>query len=167
MLTGYSCSSVKQQLSSCWDGWPFGHNRHGPRLGPHLTKCHMGRGIPPYQVVSRSIQPFGHNRHWPKVGAAVPLSVEGAGSPSNTMSLGRGLLPYHVASWSIQLFGHNRHGPKSAGAGCCAPFWGLDSNLTQCGLASWSIQPFGHNTPTLQTDRQAGQSVRTDNSPIA
>jgi len=33
-----------QELSSCWDGRPFGHNRHGPKvrrgccggLGPHL-----------------------------------------------------------------------------------------------------------------------------------
>jgi len=22
-----------QELSSCWDGWPFGHNRHGRKLG--------------------------------------------------------------------------------------------------------------------------------------
>jgi len=34
----------KQELSSCWDGRPFSHNRHGPKvgrgwcgdLGPHL-----------------------------------------------------------------------------------------------------------------------------------
>jgi len=26
-----------------------------------LTQCHLGRGLPPYQVVSWSIQPFGHN----------------------------------------------------------------------------------------------------------
>jgi len=33
-----------------------------PRKGelvPHLTQCHMGRGIPPYQVLSWSIQLFG------------------------------------------------------------------------------------------------------------
>jgi len=40
----------KQELSSCWDGRPFSHNRHGPKsggaavplsvgeLGPHLTQ---------------------------------------------------------------------------------------------------------------------------------
>ena len=48
---------------------PFGHNRHAPKiggavafsgqLGPHLTQC--GRGLPPCQVSSLSIQPFGHN----------------------------------------------------------------------------------------------------------
>jgi len=30
-------------------------------LGPHLAQCHLGQGLPPYQVVSWSIQPFGHN----------------------------------------------------------------------------------------------------------
>jgi len=29
-------------------------------LGPHLTQYRLGRGIPPYQVVSWSIRPFGH-----------------------------------------------------------------------------------------------------------
>jgi len=33
----------------------------GDELGPHLTQCCLGRGPPPYQVVSWSIQPFGHN----------------------------------------------------------------------------------------------------------
>ena len=64
---------VLQELSSCWDGRPFDHNRHGTKsggpavslsvgeLGPHLTQCRLGRGLPPYQVASWSIQPFGHN----------------------------------------------------------------------------------------------------------
>jgi len=30
-------------------------------LGPNLTQCVLDRGLPPYQVVSWSIQPFGHN----------------------------------------------------------------------------------------------------------
>jgi len=30
-------------------------------LGPHLTQCRLGRGLPPYQMASWSIQPFGHN----------------------------------------------------------------------------------------------------------
>ena len=91
-----------QVLSSSWDGWPFGHNRHEPKiggcapfggswvlrtkwylhpssslattdmgwkwgwmcplfcggeLGSHLTQCRLGRGLPPYQVASWSIQP--------------------------------------------------------------------------------------------------------------
>jgi len=60
---------ILQELSSCWDGRPFGHNRHGPKsgdgllwgLGPHLTQCGLGRNLPLYQVASWSIQPFGHN----------------------------------------------------------------------------------------------------------
>jgi len=77
----------QQELSSCWDGWTFGHNKHwskiggllcplfGSELGPHLTQCSLGRGLPPCQVASWSIQPFGHNtptsqtdkqgRQWP------------------------------------------------------------------------------------------------------
>jgi len=30
-------------------------------LGPHLTQCGLGWGLPPHQVASWSIQPFGHN----------------------------------------------------------------------------------------------------------
>ena len=64
---------VWQELSSCWDGRLFGHNRHGPKsrgaavppsagdLGPHLTQCRLGRGLPPYQVASGTIKAFGHN----------------------------------------------------------------------------------------------------------
>ena len=65
-------------------GRPFGHNRHGPKigglclfwegeLGPHLTQCHQGWGPPPYFVASLSIQPFGHNRHRPKIMALCPF----------------------------------------------------------------------------------------------
>ena len=84
-------SSLKewwQVLSSSWDGRPFGHNRHGPKIGdcasfwgeldPHVMQCGMGRSVPSYQVASWSIQPFAHNRHGPKIGG-------GAGSPSSTM----------------------------------------------------------------------------------
>jgi len=54
------------------------------RLGPHLTQCGLGRGLPPYQVASWSIQPFGHNSHGPKLGA-VPLWGRGARFTSNTV----------------------------------------------------------------------------------
>jgi len=36
---------------------PFGEGD----LGPHLTQCGRGRGLPPCQVSSWSIKPFGHN----------------------------------------------------------------------------------------------------------
>jgi len=35
--------------------------RGARELGPHLTQCGLGRGLPPYQVTSWSMQPFGHN----------------------------------------------------------------------------------------------------------
>ena len=49
-----------------------------------LTECRLGRGLPPYQVLS--IQPFGHNTHGPKSGGCYAPFRGGAGSPSNTMS---------------------------------------------------------------------------------
>ena len=95
-----------------WCIQPFGYNKNGPKiregapppfwggeLGLHLTQCHLGRGLPPYQVASWSTQPFGHNRHGPRfTDACLPASVNhksggccahfrgGVVSPSNTMS---------------------------------------------------------------------------------
>jgi len=55
-----------------WSIQPFGHNRHGPKIGglypflggswvPHLTQCGQGLRVPPCQVSSWSIQLFGHS----------------------------------------------------------------------------------------------------------
>jgi len=148
--------------------WSF----RGWGAGPHLTQCGPGRGLPPYQVASWSIQPFGHNRHGPKSGGCcAPLLGRGAGSPSNTMSPGprpTSLLSGIFIHPLIQPFGHNTHWPKT---GSCAPLGEgqLGPHLKQCGqgrglparqVLSWSIQLFAHNTPTLQTrltDRQDRQ----------
>jgi len=56
---------------------PFGHSRHGPKLGalpllreslgPHQTQRRLGRSLY-LQVASSSIQSFGHNKHGPKIG---------------------------------------------------------------------------------------------------
>ena len=40
---------------------------------PHLTQYGMGRGLPPCQLASSSIQPFGHNRRGPKTGGCDPF----------------------------------------------------------------------------------------------
>jgi len=89
---------------------PFGHKRHGPKiggcaplgerkLGPHQSQCRLGRGLPPYKVVYWCIQPFGHNRHERKIGeGCVPFLERGAGSPSNTMWPRPRLCSYQVAS---------------------------------------------------------------------
>ena len=61
-----------------WSIQPFGHSRHGPKIGgyapswwrgasPHLAECSLALGLSPYQVASRSIRPFGHNRLGPKI----------------------------------------------------------------------------------------------------
>jgi len=93
----------------------FGHNRHGLKigeLGPHLTQCRLGWGLPPYQVASWSIQPFRHNGHGPKIGGtAVPLWR--ARSLSNTAwpglrptSIPSGIL-IHRAIWPQQTWAKN------------------------------------------------------------
>jgi len=58
---------------------PFGHSRHGPKigelcpfgqaqLGPHLTQCGQGRGLPLCQVSAWSIQPFGRSTQTSQTG---------------------------------------------------------------------------------------------------
>jgi len=82
-----------QELGSCWDGRPFGRNRHGlksmgmlcPFPRGELTQCCLGRVL--YLRTKWclwSIHRFGHNRHGPKIGGWGALWVE-AGSPSNTV----------------------------------------------------------------------------------
>jgi len=91
-------------------------------LNPHFTQCRLGRGLPPYQMVSSSIKPFGHNRHWPKIGGCAlwgELGPHVTMSPGPTsISLSSGIL-IHPAVWPQQS--ENRHGPKT-GVGLCAPF---------------------------------------------
>jgi len=69
-------------------------------LGPHLSQCHLDRGLPPYQVASCFIQLFGHNRHGLNSGrgAAVPLSEGELDSHLTQYGLRRGLHPYQLAS---------------------------------------------------------------------
>jgi len=100
-------------------GWLFGHNRHRQRsggdtvslsvgeLGPHLTQCGLGQGLPPYQVASRSIQPFGHNRYGPRIGGCAPFW--GARSPSDTMSPGPWPTKWHFDPSNRFATIHQRH----------------------------------------------------------
>jgi len=74
-----------------WSIQPFGHNKHGPKIGglcplfgggeqgPHLTQSRLG------QVGSWSMQPFGRNRYGQKTGGLCPFGGGGAGSPFNSM----------------------------------------------------------------------------------
>jgi len=115
----------KQVLSSSWDGWPFGHNGHGPKeqgaavplalreeLGPRLTQCGLGRGLP---HTKRHLDPSSRL-------AAIDIGRKldggcalwgGTGSPSNTMSpeprstsLPIGIL-IHPTVWPQQTWAEN------------------------------------------------------------
>jgi len=80
-------SSAVAEMGDC------GQNRHRPKgggllcpfcggeLGPHLTQCRLGWGLPPYQVASWSIQPFGQNRYGPKIGGSAPFCGRGSWVP--------------------------------------------------------------------------------------
>jgi len=91
-------------LSSSWDGRPFGHNRHGPKIG---GLCDQRWGLPPYQMASWSIKPFGHNRHGPKIGGCAPLGQGELGPHLTQSGRGRGLPLCQVSCWSILPFCHN------------------------------------------------------------
>jgi len=113
-----------QVLSSSWDGRPFGHKRHGPKiwvggcapfsggqLGPHVTQCDVGQGLILYQVASWSIWQFGHKTWAKKVGGLMSPLFGVMGPHLTQCRLGQ------VAFWSNQPFGQNRHGPKIWGVG--------------------------------------------------
>jgi len=58
------CSAVAEmgdRLATIDMGRKLGVPLWGGELGPHLTQFGLGRGLPPYQMASWSIQPFGHN----------------------------------------------------------------------------------------------------------
>jgi len=76
------------------------------KLRPHLKQCGLGWGLPPYQVVSWSIQLFGHNRHVLKIGKLCPFGGE-LGPSLTQCCLSRGLPNYQVAFSSIQPLGYN------------------------------------------------------------
>jgi len=104
-------------LRCSWDGRPFGHNRHKLKiggcaiygeLGPHLTQCGLGRGLPSYQWhLNPSSRLATTDMDW-KLGAVPHFFERGELSPHLTQcGQGRGLPPCQVSSWSIQPFGHN------------------------------------------------------------
>jgi len=108
-----------------WYIQPFGHHRHGPKIGWGCALFSARRWVPIEHKVA---------------GAEVYLHTKWHLSPSSrfpTTDIGRklgrglcpfrggelghrltqcrlvwGLPPYHVVSWYLYPFGHNRHGPK-------------------------------------------------------
>ena len=118
-----------------------GHNRHGPKrggllcpfrgqLGPHLTQCGLGQGLPLYQILHLANRLATIDMGQNLGGVGVPFFLGLAGSPSNTKL--PGTRPTSIPS-GIQPFGHNGHWPKIGG---CVPLGEgeLGPHLVQCGL---------------------------------
>jgi len=102
------------------------------------------------------MQPFRRNRQGPKIGerGSVPLSWEGAESPSNTNS--PGLRPMtvpsailiHPAVWPqtwVENLGRSSHFLETGERGSHLTQSRLSRGLSPYQVASESIQPFGHN----------------------
>jgi len=95
------------------------------QLGPRLTQCRLGRGLPPYQVADWPQQTW--TEKW---GLLYPLF--GGSCPHLTQcGIGRGLPPYGTKR---HLEPSSRLATTEMGrnVGCCAPF--SDPHLTQCRL---------------------------------
>ena len=177
----------EQVLSSSWDGRLFGHNRHwleiggcvplgdGAELGPHLTRCGLGRGLPSYQVPSWFIQPFGHSSHGPKSGRLCMALFRGRWVPISTISDGSrptsspSDILIHPALWPQWTWAENWGivPPFFWGGGAGSPsntMWPGPTPIFHAKFHFWFIQPFRHNTPMLQThistERQTGQTDR-------
>jgi len=161
-----------QELSSCWDGRPIGHSRHGQKRRGYCVPLFVGggeAGSPSNKMLSGLRTTAVARNKWhldPSSRLAITaigkklgrydVLVLGEMSPHLTQcGLGRGLplYAYQVASWSIKPCGNNRHGPKSGGLLCQFISGGgkLGPHLTQCRLgqglppykvASSSIMPF-------------------------
>jgi len=175
---------ILQELSSGWDGWPFGHNRHAPKSGGLLCPFPWESWVPSntlwaeaYLPTNWHLAPSSHlatTDMGRKLGA-VPLLGRELGSHLTQCGLGRGLSPHQVAFWSIQPFGNKRHGPNIGG---CVSLGELGLPLTQCGLyaeaylrTKWHLDPSKGLATIHQRHRQTGQTDgletdRTDNVPI-
>jgi len=143
-----------QVLTSSWDGQPFAHNRHRPKIGELCPFWERGAGSTCNTMRPGpwpTLLPSGisiHSAVWPQQTWAenwglCPLFEGGELGPHlGQCCLGRGLLPYQVASWSIMLFRHNRHGPK-IGVGLCSLIGegraGSPSNTMSLGSRSTSL----------------------------
>jgi len=107
---------------------PFGHNRHGPKLGWDECAFFLGRASSPSNTKSPGPRPTAipsgilvNPSVWPQRPLAenrglCPFREGGAGSPSNTKSPGPRPTSNQEASWSMQTFGHNRYVSKIGGS---------------------------------------------------
>jgi len=109
---------ILQDLSGCWDGRPFGHNRHGQKSGRLLCPCPWGQLDPyltqvawteAYVCTKWQLDPSSRLAiaHGLKIGGGCASFWGELGPHLTQCGLVRGLLLCQVASWSIQLFGHS------------------------------------------------------------
>jgi len=101
-------------------------------LGPHVTQCGLGQGLPSYQLAPWSIQPFGHSTHGQKLtgdvegrGELCPFGMELGLHLSNIMLPGprHTILPSGIFIHP-SVYSHNKHGPKLE---TVPPFGGMGS----------------------------------------
>ena len=115
---------------------PFGHNRHGSKIGWGLCPFFWGSWVPikhkvawveAYRHTKRHLSPSSHLTTTDigrKLGAVPPYwGGELVPNPAQC-GLDRSAPAWQVPSWSIQPFDHNRHKPKIGEGGGCAPFLG-------------------------------------------
>ena len=109
--------NIIQVLSSSWDGRPFNHNRHGPKIRGLWSLFGEGSGSPSNTMspgLRHTFMPSGILIHpafwlqqtWAETWEAMPLGVE-LGPYLTQCDRGRGQPPYQVSSSSVQPFGHS------------------------------------------------------------
>jgi len=162
----YPCSRLATtHWPKLWGAVPpfFG----GRNRAPHSTECRQGRGLPPDQMASRSIQPFGHNRHWPKIGGCAHLGEGELGrSPSNKMWPGARHTPQpsgiliHPAVLSQQTHGRKLGQCPFKGRGA-----GFPSNTMWPGQRPTSMRSFTLIRPSVwpQYTNATDKTGQTDN----
>ena len=113
---------------------PFGHNRHGAKIGWGLCPFLEGWAGSRSNTVAWAEAYFHTQQHLGpssrlvttdigrKLGGCAPLGEEELGPHLTQCRLSWGLPPYQVVSWCLQLFGYNRDGRKIGGGS--APFFG-------------------------------------------
>ena len=78
-------------------------------LGPHVTQCGLGRGLPSYQVASRSIQPFGHNTPTLQAHRHTQIVVQTDRQRSDSNSIERTVLESVAQKMSTSAVGTAEH----------------------------------------------------------
>jgi len=90
------CPSLCQQdFNSCWDGRPFGHNRHGPKMGEMPCPFPWGRSWVPSNTLSPGPRPTSvpsgiliHPVVWPQYTNVTDSQDSQTGQRSRSMERG-------------------------------------------------------------------------------